>query len=216
MAERQRAGLVEEHDVEAAEFLQNLRVADEHAHLGRAADAGDDGERSRQAERAGAGRAASTETKQVSASRSRGSGPQRSHAAAVSRANAIAAGTNQAAILSTERWILGFVAWLSRTDSTSARQRGLLARTRHADLERAVLVQRAAPHSRARRLLHGQALAGEQGLVHGGAPGRHLAVGADLLPGPDAHDLADDDFAQRDRRLPRRRAARARSWAPGA
>ena len=44
---------------------------------------------------------ARTETKHVMASSNRGSGPHRSHAAAANTAKAIAAGTNQAAILST-------------------------------------------------------------------------------------------------------------------
>src|SRR5699024_10044166 len=164
-ARRQRAGLVEADAADPGQPLQRVALADQEAVLRRVADGGHDGRRRRQHEGAGAEDDEDGDGAEYLARD--GPGDAR-------RQQARDHDPGGTAVRKADDLGLARVRGLDK--AYHALYGAVLAHLGRAHVEGAELIHRAAGHLVARGLVHGQALAGHDGLVHGGDAGDDDAV----------------------------------------
>ena len=185
-ADGQGSGLVEQDGVGARQLLQRPAAFDQDAAPGRPGDAGDEGDRRRQDERAGRGRDQHREAAhQIAGEEPGGAGHRERQRQEQER---IAIGEPH------ERRLGGL---RRRHQPHDARIGAFAGDRRRRHLEGLAGIQRAAEELRALRLDHRDRLAGQRRLVDHGAVAADHAVDRNDLAGAHQHPVADRDVADR-------------------
>ena len=194
MAGGDGAGLVQYDGIDVVQIFQRFGTLDEYAELGGLAGADHDGHGRGQTQRAGAGDdqhgdgVGEGELEAVAGDHPDDSGHER---------DAHDHGHEHAADLVGEAGDGRFGGAGVVHEADDLRERGIVAHARGAEAESAVFVDGGGDDRVANMLFHGDALAGDGGLIDVAKALDDLAVHGDALAGPDDHDVAGDDLLGR-------------------
>ena len=189
MAGGDGAGLVQHNGIDVVQILQRLGALDEYAELGGLAGADHDGHGRGQTQRAGAGDdqhgdgVGEGELEAVAGDHPDDGGHKR---------DAHDHGHEHAADLVGKAGDGRFGGAGVVHEADDLRERGIVAHARGAEAEGTVFVDGGGDDRVANMLFHGDALAGDGGLIDVAKALDDLAVHGDALAGPDDHDVAGD------------------------